>query len=133
MLFAFMHELQACCKTMSPLQVLLEITKICQTEAAALLVTSQSIAQLITDALKASRARRQQHVADASGDDDDLGSSNIDEVKAYFAQHHHRQAQAEDDAADTVDPGELPATYGVLFWIIICICLRTSMTHAISD
>lgn len=86
-------------------QVLLEITKICHTEAAALLVATQHITQQITDAIQASRAQKgRQHVD--TDQDGDLDASNIDDVKAYFAEHHRQQAQAT-AANDTVDPGIL--------------------------
>ena len=85
--------------------MLLEISKICQTEADALLLKTQSIAQRITEALQASRACAQQKASEMD-EADDVDSSNIEDVKGYFAEHRHRASQLHsDDNEHVVDPG----------------------------
>lgn len=86
--------------------MLLEITKICQTEAAALLLATQGIAQRVREAVQASRAQRA--ASPQAVDSDQEESTNIEDVKAYFAEHHRQQAQSQDDDTDhCVDPGGL--------------------------
>ena len=85
------------------LQVLLEITKICLTEASALLTDTQQLAQHIRQTLEASKPKEEE-----GGSVEETGSDNsvgIEDVRQYFEEHHARRAQEQSDSQTTVNPG----------------------------
>lgn len=85
------------------LQVLLEITKICLTEASALLTDTQQLAQQIKQMLEARKAKVEEdgNLEEIGGDN----SADIEDVRQYFEEHHTRQAREQSDSEATVNPG----------------------------